>query len=786
MFVGTVAQLGVWLLLTGICHSSPVATESQVTIVYRGDLREPRSIRFQGGFFPTCPTDKMEARHYSVWNHAIGGLKNHETLYVPTSSDKSVALEYVAKKAKGWFRNNGGRTSADAGYIYHIQPTRNFIDVVKTITTRYDAYLAWEKEYAALGGVRWAQVRGWTVVPLGSETPLEKLEYVANSDYDTAFDKCVASQGVPQLAGFPREADWYPGAKLWNEQPWAKYKDKRLDEAAKEFMASVGNEVKWRGDFPLMRPASSAPHLVQEAREAVGRAYRAFHKVHEASGTDKAAASAAVAEGDKAVQDALDLALKVIDVVEEHSYLSLDLVDEASTLVGNARYAAIRTRLQAHVGTCRGYKEQIKLFRQLAEKTDPRWRAAAAKTEEVIAKLLELRRRFRDNADIAQSLRLSQMVMIRKLLETRADVPRWLGQGTIWSKQREQRERGLQRELQALGLEVRAIREATSAMKKEAVEARQEAKMAWNAADRITAQTLQDSKDADGKTPDSGCMVQDVLVELATEILSLAPLLGASLLIGPLGAPVATFHAGVHITKWRLRAWKALKLIRRAVKVSKVDTGQLEKLATRLHESLQNYHARLETGESGRTMEDLLREFETTPARPRSKSLNDVLSEANKMDLPVAEEAKVREEAARELARVRAPSRSQSADSVAMDEAVKETLRQLEAINVPDTDPAVVETLRQLEDIKAPNTDAATSGQLEPARMRRAAAGPATAACDEQPDEYELLDKNMAAIELMLGSAGSDDAKDSLLASVEQQLASHVLPRCQTAPVQGA
>lgn len=174
-------------------------------IVYRAVLEEPSVVKQTGGFLARG-MDATRPNHpppdISLFNHAQGsatGLARYDSGYVSTTTSETLAHFWINQ-------NLGG-----VGYIYHIAPTGNFIDVNGTL--RNFSPHPNEAEYAALGMIRWDQIIGWRRVHFGV---LES--FVQNNDYNAnLFSHSLAGDVEPQLAGFPLEHE------AWAIEPWRSF-----------------------------------------------------------------------------------------------------------------------------------------------------------------------------------------------------------------------------------------------------------------------------------------------------------------------------------------------------------------------------------------------------------------------------------------------------------------------------------------------------------------------------------------------------------------------------------
>lgn len=174
-------------------------------VVYRAVLEAPADVKATGGFLPrgadgTRPNQPPP--NISLFSHTNGaatGLARHDSGYVATTVSRGVAINWVSDHLNG------------RGWIYHIQPTGNFIDVNGTL--RNFSPHPFELEYASLGMIRWNQITGWQEVRYG-----QVGEFVRNRDFNSRLYSQSHVGGIePQLAGFP------PGHEAWEIEPWRNF-----------------------------------------------------------------------------------------------------------------------------------------------------------------------------------------------------------------------------------------------------------------------------------------------------------------------------------------------------------------------------------------------------------------------------------------------------------------------------------------------------------------------------------------------------------------------------------
>ncbi|USP75001.1 Heat-labile enterotoxin IIA, A chain [Curvularia clavata] len=180
------------------------ASLSGAALVYRADSRAPSTIKSAGGFL-SKGTSKAGAvaPDISLWNHVNGdpssGFSRENDGYVSTTTDLALATSWVTRLLGG------------NGYVYQIQVAPNMIDC-QEILKQYNPFPE-EKEYAALGGIPYNQIVGWSKVTNRKVGAVEK-----NKDYNKKlFKRSTHATGQYQLAAFP------PGHRAWSQSPWNAY-----------------------------------------------------------------------------------------------------------------------------------------------------------------------------------------------------------------------------------------------------------------------------------------------------------------------------------------------------------------------------------------------------------------------------------------------------------------------------------------------------------------------------------------------------------------------------------
>ncbi|MFQ6249404.1 enterotoxin A family protein [Yersinia enterocolitica] len=190
------------LILSFLSHPSIADTPAKV---YRAAMGPPEEIRSANGFYPRGMDGSRPNQpppNINLWDHTNGadtGMSRHDSGYVSTTTSRGFAISWV----NDHLNHNG--------YVYHIDPTPNFIDVNGTLRN-YSPHPE-ELEFAALGFVYWGQIIGWERVRSGTIGP-----FVPNPDYRRGLYGGLSSGGAqPQLAGFPA------GHPAWVQNPWAEF-----------------------------------------------------------------------------------------------------------------------------------------------------------------------------------------------------------------------------------------------------------------------------------------------------------------------------------------------------------------------------------------------------------------------------------------------------------------------------------------------------------------------------------------------------------------------------------
>ncbi|KAJ3957227.1 hypothetical protein N0V92_006220 [Colletotrichum tropicale] len=164
-----------------ICAGAPTS----LVYVYRGDSRSPAEIQKAGGFLPKGQIAfGAIAPDTRLLNHAkavVDGSARDDYGYVFTSSSLDVAERFI--------------TMRTAGYVYKIHVAANMIDSTGTLGKHNP--LDDEREYAALGGIKFEQIVSWKAYENGKSGEEE-----LNKEFNEKVYSAAVAGGVQfQLAG---------------------------------------------------------------------------------------------------------------------------------------------------------------------------------------------------------------------------------------------------------------------------------------------------------------------------------------------------------------------------------------------------------------------------------------------------------------------------------------------------------------------------------------------------------------------------------------------------------
>ncbi|RDA94581.1 putative heat-labile enterotoxin [Ophiocordyceps camponoti-saundersi (nom. inval.)] len=253
----------------------PLTTDAPRTpaFVFRGDGRSPDVIRAEGGWLPYAIAERS-SKAFGLLNHEKDikfDKGKRDTVYVSTTTSFDVAARYA--------RMNGKKRRDT--YVYYLHASPNIIDLNRSLGNETQFW--WQREYSAMGGIRWSQVVGWVHINSSffdafhysvPDCGLEDLSnnffyqhlkqggsdafYTASSDYcESRWMPFSAGGWEPQLAGF---AEYEGEFKKENKpswfrevEPWRTAQKKTTEQHAYEFMEKTKKATGWRGDFPLFR-----------------------------------------------------------------------------------------------------------------------------------------------------------------------------------------------------------------------------------------------------------------------------------------------------------------------------------------------------------------------------------------------------------------------------------------------------------------------------------------------------------------------------------------------------
>ncbi|PHH79631.1 putative enterotoxin [Ophiocordyceps camponoti-rufipedis] len=177
-----------------------------------------------------------------IYEHAERHSPN--SAYVSTSERAAGGAEIFAVPPPP--RGSGLEKKYKGCYLYAIHPAENFVNTRLSLGP-YSTHR--ERELLAAGGIRWDQIRGWTYLGKGRDTPISERKYVVNRDYDAERWRGHVANTEPQyqLAGFPKKMDTSnpraPREHPWTQDSWKDYENQGeagLRQAGIEFMQKHG------------------------------------------------------------------------------------------------------------------------------------------------------------------------------------------------------------------------------------------------------------------------------------------------------------------------------------------------------------------------------------------------------------------------------------------------------------------------------------------------------------------------------------------------------------------
>jgi cell division septation protein DedD len=203
--------------------------------------RGPKDIEKSNGFDTMAKTNKVP-ENISLWDHCkvkgaeakFGNLADDG--YVSTSSDFGVCMKWVTD----YIEDPAGST------IYKIASDRNLISCHDTLGKCTYTCLLWsytttgrlltvmipdnplpdEQEYAAIGGIPWAQVMGWYTQFTVRGGTIQDAVYTANPKFAKArYNKIPDGGDKSNVQDTYRLAGWPAKDKRWEEAPWKGVRD---------------------------------------------------------------------------------------------------------------------------------------------------------------------------------------------------------------------------------------------------------------------------------------------------------------------------------------------------------------------------------------------------------------------------------------------------------------------------------------------------------------------------------------------------------------------------------
>jgi len=175
------------------------------TTMYRASMEDPDTVKASGGFLARGMDESRPNQpppNSSLYDHANGGstgMARYDSAYVSTTS----VHRFAVMRINEYFNYRG--------YIYHVHPTPNFVDVNASL--RHFSPYPQESEFAALGTVHWRQIIGWQRVRNGHAEA-----FVPNRDYNShLLQHARAAGAMPELAGFPE------AHQAWRVEPWVAF-----------------------------------------------------------------------------------------------------------------------------------------------------------------------------------------------------------------------------------------------------------------------------------------------------------------------------------------------------------------------------------------------------------------------------------------------------------------------------------------------------------------------------------------------------------------------------------
>ncbi|PHH62283.1 putative enterotoxin [Ophiocordyceps australis] len=307
--------------------------------VYFASPFSPTEVEAHGGYAPRlAPTPEGFGLEFHANN------PDGPSAYLSTYASREQAVAAYGNQ-KGW--------------VAVIKKSPNMFNLFSTLGNREDM----QGVYAALGGVRYGQIKGWFLSEPGHDT----LDLTPNTHFDPAYDMLKPSEdAIPEMAGFPIDSP------MWDSSPWNLYKPRQgstpeqyaklLEKRAIGFMNSkdLGLALGWTdGQFPLFQqlPESVGAVVLKLAKRAASETKTSAYKVFHASrrgyrGIDE---TYKVAETMRvATEDAVRGAATVAELTMQRDFLGRLLFQSARADAFSARVVAAQTEAQLDVDMMAG------------------------------------------------------------------------------------------------------------------------------------------------------------------------------------------------------------------------------------------------------------------------------------------------------------------------------------------------------------------------------------------------------------------------------------------------
>lgn len=529
---------------------------------------------------------------------------------------------------------------------------------------------ATDQEFAALGGVRWEQVLGWQKVPVLFDVSMiksakQEIEegfhpsmMIPNPDYNHALDGCVANGAAPQLADFPKDH------AAWERLPWIKFKHRSPRQPPMELLDSIGEEVRWRGSWPLFHSPSSAQLVEATLTEKAERAINAAQQITSEDDLVKARLEnyTATLYSNAALAMFKELAI----ILNEHAFLDRKLFDKSWMLTSKAMKEAVGARFEIGLKLARILETRAKSMKERFgtqdDKNEAEWRKAVEEAYSLYSEASEIKRIAHSRVD----RHAEKLAEIKNVLKNGATEPEWLRQAMIWMPSREDKRTAFTRIL----THQEAILEFITDKKLGPI-----VLTAASAQEILQSLDLLNSK------------FQSAVVRKAEDpVLTATEVMGEALLEIISGVPSPAAPA-LQVVKWARRGWKAIKTAGKVVKsVRKISHAQkgsvriieasekVEKMADRIRATMRSQ--KLASGKKWPSTFDMCEDLDsillpaTNPGSTQPvRSLHDVLEQVEGVHLPAgkatkpAPEARSLEDMLRSLDEIKVPTHEVHIDS---------------------------------------------------------------------------------------------------------------------------